>query len=442
MRNIKAFIAIVVLVAAVFVAASAYAGPDDLRYGDREFVVNGDALIPTSYVKESGWYRVTGEASNLPPATWDKPAIIDRLWLYNDGAIEKIGSEAELLAKFRECTDYNNHANLVSRIWVHYRDTYRYAPYLSSVEEMPTLPSPGDEASSLSWQWFQNPDFPAHADRDQVGADLVSFVRDGGGNNATRPAEPDPESFAHVNVTSSCKTYAHESGGHMLGMDHNVEAEVFDSATDPHPFARGLHACELSSKLGHSTIMVASPVTPCGPEYTTKPVPVFSSNGLKLEGVPLGTPMADNARMANMLAPYIARYRPTAQFKTSQAATTNCSSGPEHQCLAGDRFRVSITWGTPDGNVGAGQMVELRDSPGAGFAYATFFDPNNIEMVVKVLDACVEPFNRFWVFAGGLTNVETFLKVEDTLTGDIKIYHNPQDRPFQPIQDTDAFLCN
>ena len=36
--------------------------------------------------------------------------------------------------------------------------------------------------------------------------------------------------------------------------------------------------------------------------------------------------------------------------------------------------------------------------------------------MIKVLDACSFA-NRFWVFAGGLTDVETVLTVTDTRTG-------------------------
>ena len=54
-----------------------------------------------------------------------------------------------------------------------------------------------------------------------------------------------------------------------------------------------------------------------------------------------------------------------------------------------------------------------------------------------MLDACV--FDRFWVFAGGLTDVEVELIVRDTQTGIIRRYDNPLSTPFQPIQDTDAF---
>jgi hypothetical protein len=61
-----------------------------------------------------------------------------------------------------------------------------------------------------------------------------------------------------------------------------------------------------------------------------------------------------------------------------------------------------------------------------------------VEVVVKVLDACT--FNqKFWVFAGGLTDVQVTLKVTDTKTGAVKTYDNPRGAAFQPILDTSAF---
>jgi hypothetical protein len=55
-----------------------------------------------------------------------------------------------------------------------------------------------------------------------------------------------------------------------------------------------------------------------------------------------------------------------------------------------------------------------------------------------VLDACVG-FDRYWVFASGLTNVEVLIKVTDTETHHVRQYFNPQGKPFAPIQDTNAF---
>ncbi len=101
--------------------------------------------------------------------------------------------------------------------------------------------------------------------------------------------------------------------------------------------------------------------------------------------------------------------------------------------LASDRFRVTANWTTADGS-GQGLGDELTGDTG----YFYFFSPNNIEVVVKVLDACDE-FNRFWVFAGGLTDVGVELVVEDTESGEIQRYTNDLGTEFTPIRDTDAF---
>ena len=59
-------------------------------------------------------------------------------------------------------------------------------------------------------------------------------------------------------------------------------------------------------------------------------------------------------------------------------------------------------------------------------------------MVIKVLNAC--PLNqRYWVFAGGLTDVKVVVTVRDSQTGKIVTYINPSGTKFQPIQDTSAF---
>lgn len=90
-------------------------------------------------------------------------------------------------------------------------------------------------------------------------------------------------------------------------------------------------------------------------------------------------------------------------------------------------------WKTGSGQIGIGNPVELT----ADSAYFWFFAPSNIELLVKVLDAC-SLNNRYWVFAGGLTNVETFLAVVDTQQSPERTYLNPQGQAFLPIQDTDA----
>jgi hypothetical protein len=78
--------------------------------------------------------------------------------------------------------------------------------------------------------------------------------------------------------------------------------------------------------------------------------------------------------------------------------------------------------------------VELTADSG----YFYFFNSANIEIVIKVLNACALN-QRYWVFAAGLTNVEVNLRVVDTQTGTVKTYLNPIQTAFAPVQDTDAF---
>lgn len=113
---------------------------------------------------------------------------------------------------------------------------------------------------------------------------------------------------------------------------------------------------------------------------------------------------------------------------------TSCTPADFDLCLHGGRFRVTAQWESST-NGGGGHGVQFNDDSG----YFWFFGPNNTELVVKTLDACEAPFNSYWVFAAGLTDVLVTLHVEDTAAGVAKEYINPSGTAFQPIQDTSAF---
>jgi len=119
-------------------------------------------------------------------------------------------------------------------------------------------------------------------------------------------------------------------------------------------------------------------------------------------------------------------------------ASQNCTPDPETVCLNGGRFQVRATFAALNGQSDTAHMVQLTDDTG----YMWFFNEANVEAVVKVLSGCslTNP-GYYWVFAGGLTNVQVTITVTDTHTGATQTYENPQSTPFQPIQDTDAFLC-
>lgn len=113
---------------------------------------------------------------------------------------------------------------------------------------------------------------------------------------------------------------------------------------------------------------------------------------------------------------------------------TACRADAATLCLSNGRFQVTAQWEKSDGTFGFGNAVPLTEDSG----YYYFFDPSNIEMVAKVLNACGVNGN-FWVFGAGLTNVKVTLFVVDTATGVSETYVNPLNTPFLPIQDTGAF---
>ena len=126
-------------------------------------------------------------------------------------------------------------------------------------------------------------------------------------------------------------------------------------------------------------------------------------------------------------------YRASGMFP----AVLPCVPSANAACLAG-RFKVEVSYdATPASGAGPATVV-LESAKSVKFS---FFDPQNIEVVLKVLDACTPPFNRWWVFAGGLTNVGVAIKVTDTKTGAVRNYASTKGTLFQPFADTNAFAC-
>ncbi|MEM6454168.1 MAG: spondin domain-containing protein [Acidobacteriota bacterium] len=116
-----------------------------------------------------------------------------------------------------------------------------------------------------------------------------------------------------------------------------------------------------------------------------------------------------------------------------RAQIDSCFAGPNSICLNDGRFQVSAVWETAD-NTDNARGFEL--TPDSGVFY--FFNEENIELDVKVLDGCADNGN-FWVFSAGLTNQGVTLTVIDTETGLDAVYTNPIGRDYPPILDTSAF---
>ena len=119
------------------------------------------------------------------------------------------------------------------------------------------------------------------------------------------------------------------------------------------------------------------------------------------------------------------------------ATSTTCSPTSGTEFCVGGRFKTSASWRTPSGEIGLGYGFPVTEDTSA----ITFFSPDNVEVMIKILDACHTGLPGYWVFASGLTDVEINLRIEDVQTGRVKIYHQPAG-PFQPILDLSTFACN
>lgn len=107
------------------------------------------------------------------------------------------------------------------------------------------------------------------------------------------------------------------------------------------------------------------------------------------------------------------------------------AAGP---CLSGGRFRAEIEWSAGNSS-GPGLPLSIGSDDSQLFS---FFDSNNWEVLVKVLDGC-ELNGRFWVYAAASTDLAYDLIITDTWTGQRSIYSNAAGVPAPAITDSNAF---
>ncbi|MCY3963625.1 MAG: serine hydrolase [Acidobacteria bacterium] len=102
-------------------------------------------------------------------------------------------------------------------------------------------------------------------------------------------------------------------------------------------------------------------------------------------------------------------------------AGPGCTDGEGTLCLSGGRFRVEVEWQSQyNGKRGTGSLQRLSDESGT----ATFFSPENVELVFKLLDGRAIN-DHHWVYYGALSDVEYWLTVTDTLHDRVVVYRNP-----------------
>ena len=119
---------------------------------------------------------------------------------------------------------------------------------------------------------------------------------------------------------------------------------------------------------------------------------------------------------------------------TCRCLPPNCNATPTTLCLQYGRFSARVDWKqSPLGPSFQAQGVPVTTDSG----YFWFFGPDNVELMVKVLDG-TGINGDFWVFYGALSDVAYTLTVTDTLTGASRVYDNPQGT-LASVADTHAF---
>ena len=113
----------------------------------------------------------------------------------------------------------------------------------------------------------------------------------------------------------------------------------------------------------------------------------------------------------------------------------SCERDPETACLQDSRFEVRAMWWQRDGPSGPARVAAAGTDDSGLF---WFFDRDNWEILVKVLDGC-STNGHFWVFGAATTDLGFRLTVTDTVTGRARVYRQEPGEPASAITDSTAF---
>ncbi len=111
-----------------------------------------------------------------------------------------------------------------------------------------------------------------------------------------------------------------------------------------------------------------------------------------------------------------------------------CEPGPTALCLQDGRYRVTLDWSLSDGGGNAARVSDARTAE-AGLFF--FFAPENLEVLVKVLDGC-NVNGHHWVSAASATDMGLDLVVRDLRSGTERRYVKAAGEP-EAFTDTSAF---
>ena len=113
-----------------------------------------------------------------------------------------------------------------------------------------------------------------------------------------------------------------------------------------------------------------------------------------------------------------------------------CLESYHTSCLQDGRFRMKAFAIKPDGEQVKARVKDALIGDEASLFY--FFEFDNVELLVKVLDGCGVN-GRYWVFGSAATDLEYTVEIKDLANERSRQYGRNGANPL--INDTNAFVC-
>ncbi len=153
----------------------------------------------------------------------------------------------------------------------------------------------------------------------------------------------------------------------------------------------------------------------------TEVQPLIDSTGDHFLHALSAPPQLDHAR--SLRTPTAVMTYEGAGTVTARRFSAPCEANGATTCLLFDRFAVSLVWSL-DQDLEDTRLGVVTES-GNGWTSFSLFDPNETDVIVKVLDARGLTGSH-WVFIASLTDVAFEVRVLDTATGLSQTYTNPR----------------
>lgn len=266
-------------------------------------------------------------------------------------------------------------------------------------------------------------------------ADVIWFTTQGGNDGLPHAANPIPTGGVGVRRGGLFWFFAPDNPEMLLkvlnGCGVNGKFWVFTSAGTN----VGLTTTVTDTQTSAARVYTNPDMTPAEP---VQDIEAFAC------GAALTAEEPKQARPAPAGAPVASP--PTPQ-SSPLAIQGSCAASSTNLCIddsPGDRrFGVAVQFNTVQrgGRRGLGNAISTSALGVTRGGLVWFFDQDNPEMLVKVLNGC-SLNGKYWVFTAATTNVGLTTTVTDTVTGTVKTYTNPDVNPAAPVVDVTAFGCD